>query len=158
MIELPKEIVSAFDSAASREWLETNGIGGYASSTIAGANTRRYHGLLVAATKPPLGRAVLLSRLDETLIVDGERFELSSNQYPGTVNPEGFRYLKNFRLEPFPIWTFEVQGIEIEKKIFMPHGQNTTVISWSVKRSKKRNLSLEVRPLIAFRDYHQHLS
>jgi predicted glycogen debranching enzyme len=154
MIELPKEIVSAFDTAASREWLETNGIGGYASSSIAGANTRRYHGLLVAATKPPLGRAVLLSKLDETVVVDGERFELSSNQYPGTVNPEGFQYLKNFRLDPFPIWTFEVQGVEIEKKIFTPHGQNTTVISWSVKRSKKRNLSLEVRPLIAFRDYH----
>jgi predicted glycogen debranching enzyme len=153
MIELSKEIVSDFASASSREWLETNGIGGYASSTIVGANTRRYHGLLVAATKPPLGRAVLLSKLDETLIVDGERFELSSNQYPGAINPQGFQYLKNFRLDPFPIWTFKVAGIEIEKKIFMPHGQNTTVVSWSVK-GRDRSPGLEVRPLIAFRDYH----
>jgi predicted glycogen debranching enzyme len=154
MIEFGKELVSDFDSASSREWLETNGIGGYASSTIAGANMRRYHGLIVAATKPPLGRAVLLSKLDENLIVDGERFELSSNQYPGTINPQGYQYLKAFRLDPFPIWTFEVDGVEVEKKIFMPHGQNTTVVLWSVKRGGKRRLNLEVRPLIAFRDYH----
>ena len=157
MIEIGKEIVGDFQAAASREWLETNGIGGYASGTVSGTNTRRYHGLLVAATRPPLGRAVLLSKLDETVVIDGERFELSTNQYPGTVNPEGFRFLKSFRLDPFPIWTFEVGDLKIEKKVFMPHGQNSTAMTWSAKDRKKsdrRKVALELRPLVAFRDYH----
>ena len=73
----------------TREWLETNGIGGFASSTETGMNTRRYHGLLVAATKPPVGRMVLLSKLEETLIAGGRRIELSSNRYPGAIYPRG---------------------------------------------------------------------
>jgi len=95
MIKLGKEIVSDFWAASSREWLETNGIGGYASGTVSGANTRRYHGLLVAATKPPLGRVVMLSKLEETVAIDGKRFELSANQYPGVVHPQGFIFLKS---------------------------------------------------------------
>src|SRR5438552_13605497 len=126
MIKLGKKIVADFDSATSREWLETNGIGGYASGTISGAHTRRYHGLLVATTRPPLGRMVLLSKFEETLIVDGEKFELSANKYPAAIHPRGYRYLTGFRLDPFPIWTSKVDGIEIEKKVFMLHGQNTT--------------------------------
>ena len=155
MIGLSSEVVSDLRSATSREWLETNGIGGYASGTISGAHTRRYHGLLVAATKPPLGRAVLLSKLEETLIVDGQRFELSTNQYPGSVNPKGYKYLTAFKLDPFPIWKYNAAGVDLEKKIFMPHGENTTVISWSAKRfDHEQFIELEVRPLIAFRDYH----
>src|ERR1043166_5696720 len=73
-----------------REWLETNGIGGFSSSTIIGLNTRRYHGLLTAATKPPVGRFVLLSKLEETLLVEGQRYELSANQYPHVIHPRGF--------------------------------------------------------------------
>jgi predicted glycogen debranching enzyme len=157
MIKLQENIVSNFAESASREWLETNGIGGYASGTVSGANTRRYHGLLVAATKPPLGRAVLLSKLEETVLIDGERFELSSNQYPGTVHPGGFRFLKSFRLDPFPIWTYLAGDVEIEKKLFMVHGENTGILSWAVKGRKKndtRDVSLEIRPLLAFRDHH----
>ena len=101
-------------NALSKEWLETNGLGGFASSTIIGLNTRRYHGLLVAATKPPVGRLVLLSKLEETLFIDGRPFDLSANRYPGVVHPQGFRYLKQFRLDPFPVFTYEVEGIEIE--------------------------------------------
>ncbi|MFL6468089.1 MAG: amylo-alpha-1,6-glucosidase [Pyrinomonadaceae bacterium] len=157
MIELPKDIVSDFKAATSREWLETNGIGGYASGTVSGVHTRRYHGLLVAATHPPLGRAVLLSKLEETVFIDGARFDLSANQYPEKIYPEGFQFLKRFRLDPFPVWTFDVDGIEIEKKVFMPYGANATSVTWSVKnriRSDKRAIGLEVRPLIAFRDHH----
>ena len=149
MIQLNKKIVSDFEASTSREWLETNGIGGYASGTISGANTRRYHGLLVAATRPPLGRMVLLSKFEETLIIDGEKIELSTNQYPETVHPEGFRYLTGFRLDPFPFWTFKVQGLEVEKKVFMPNGENTTVVSWTIKkrkRSDKRKVRSEERP------------
>ena len=97
MIELNQDICRDFSQATSREWLETNGIGGYASSTVAGANSRRYHGLLVAATNPPLGRMVLLSKFEETLVIGGERYELSTNQYPGAVHPDGYKYLTGFR-------------------------------------------------------------
>ena len=85
-------------------WLETNGLGGFASSTIIGLNTRRYHGLLVAATKAPVGRLVLLSKLEETLLIEGKRFDLSANRYPGVIHPQGFHYLKQFRLDPFPVY------------------------------------------------------
>src|ERR1700731_3107107 len=97
MIRFGRDVCDNLAEALPREWLETNGIGGFASSTIIGLNTRRYHGLLVAATKPPVGRLVLLSKLEETLVLDGERFELSSNQYSGAVHPQGYRYVESFR-------------------------------------------------------------
>ena len=94
MINFDSEICTDYEEASRREWLEANGIGGFASGTIAGANTRRYHGLLTAATRPPLGRVTMLSKFEETLFVDGVSFELSSNQYPSSIYPTGFRYLK----------------------------------------------------------------
>jgi predicted glycogen debranching enzyme len=155
MIELGQEDLNDFEKSASREWLETNGIGGYALSSISGANTRRYHGLLVAATKPPLGRTVLLSKLEETLLVGDEQFDLSTNQYPGTIHPQGFRHIKSFRLDPFPVWTCEAGGVILEKRVFMVHGENTIVCRWSkVSRTDAR---LIIRPLVAFRDHH-HLN
>jgi predicted glycogen debranching enzyme len=158
MIQFNKATCGNLDAALRREWLETNGLGGFASSTITGLNTRRYHGLLVAATKPPVGREVLLSKLEETLLIDGQSFDLSSNRYPGVVHPQGFRYLINFRLDPFPIFTYEVEGIMIEKTVFMVYGENTTVVQYELKSTKRpqppKSLRLEVRPLIAFRDYH----
>jgi len=113
MITFKADVCANFDAATQREWLETNGLGGYASSTLAAANTRRYHGLLVAAVRPPVARFVLLSKLEEVLIVSGNRYELSANQYPGVVQPQGFRYLKEFRLDPFPIFTFDIEGVEV---------------------------------------------
>jgi predicted glycogen debranching enzyme len=158
MIQFKHETYGDLDAALRREWLETNGIGGFASSTILGLNTRRYHGLLVAATKPPVGRFVLLSKLEETLFIDGHPFDLSANRYPGVVYPQGFRYLKQFRLDPFPVFTYEVEGIEIEKSVFMIHGENSTAIHYELKKNNgpesPRDLRLELRPLIAFRDYH----
>src|ERR1700758_2025868 len=115
MIQFGRETCADLDVALGKEWLETNGIGGFASSTIVGLNTRRYHGLLVAATMPPVGGFVLLSKLEETLFIGEQAFELSANRYPGTVHPQGFRYLRQFRLDPFPIFTYQVDGIEIEK-------------------------------------------
>jgi predicted glycogen debranching enzyme len=158
MIQFERETWNDLEAALRREWLETNGLGGFASSTIIGLNTRRYHGLLVAATKPPVGRLVLLSKLEETLFIDGRRFDLSANRYPGVVHPQGFRYLKEFRLEPFPVFTYEVEGIEIEKCVFMIHAENSTVIHYQLRKNNRpdvpKNFRLEIRPLIAFRDYH----
>src|SRR5689334_6432286 len=92
-----------FNTSGNLEWLETNGLGGYASSTVSGAHSRRYHGLLVAATHPAVGRMVVVSKLDETIVVGEKRFELSSNQYPGAVHPQGFNYLQSFERYVFPV-------------------------------------------------------
>ncbi|HEV7701242.1 MAG TPA: amylo-alpha-1,6-glucosidase [Pyrinomonadaceae bacterium] len=152
-MRLDADIASDFTAASTREWLETNGIGGYASGTVAGLHTRRYHGLLVAATRPPLGRLVLLSKFEEKLIIDGRQYELSANRYPGVVSPTGFQYLVKFRLDPFPIWTYQIHGLRLEKSIFMVHGENTTVCRWSLL-DPTPDVWLEVRPLIASRDHH----
>jgi predicted glycogen debranching enzyme len=158
MIQFEREAWSDLEVALRREWLETNGLGGFASSTIVGLNTRRYHGLLVAATKPPVGRLVLLSKLEETLWIDGKRFDLSANRYPGVIHPQGFHYLKQFRLDPFPVFTYEVEGIEMEKSVFMIHGDNSAVIHYELRKNNRpqvpKHMRLEIRPLIAFRDYH----
>jgi predicted glycogen debranching enzyme len=154
MIHFGPDICSNFDAGLEREWLETNGIGGFASSTINGCNTRRYHGLLVAAIEPPVGRHVLLSRLEETLLINGEAFDLGTNRYAGVVHPRGFQYLQNFRLAPFPTFTFRMNGVEIERSVFMVQGENTTVIEYRIANADDRKLELQIRPLIAFRDYH----
>ena len=159
MIRLGPDACGNLDEALRREWLETNGLGGFASSTIVGLNTRRYHGLLVAATQPSGVRYVLLSKLEETLLLDGSAFDFSANRYPSAVHPQGFRYLKQFRLDPFPIFTYEIEGVEIEKTVFMLQGENSTIVRYQLwnqsgfTRSYQK-IELELRPLIAFRDYH----
>src|SRR3712207_163660 len=103
------------DGMIAREWLATNGIGGYAPSTIPGLNTRKYHGLLVAAMAPPVRRMVLLSHVDETLVSDGWPHALSTNEYPGTFHPEGYRSLAAFSPEPFPRWAFQGENWTLQK-------------------------------------------
>lgn len=115
MIGVDENVCRNLESALRREWLETSGIGGFASSTINGCNTREYHGLLIAATRPPVGRFVLLSRFEETLMVNGRTYELGTNRYAAVVRPQGFQFLTQFRLDPFPMSTFGVDGVEIEK-------------------------------------------
>jgi predicted glycogen debranching enzyme len=135
----------------SREWLVTNGIGGFASSTVIGCNTRRYHALLCAATRPPLGRMVLVNKADETLTVGARSFDLGSNQYPGTIHPTGFQYLREFHLDPLPRWIYEVPGATLERTLWMPHGQNRTVVRY---RLLKGSAVLAARPFVTGRDYH----
>jgi predicted glycogen debranching enzyme len=157
VIDFGEDICRNLKEATAHEWLETNGLGGFASSTVAGLNTRRCHGLLVAATRPPVGRSVLLSKLEETLVVAGRRYELSANQYPGVVHPQGHQFLSRFRLAPFPVFTYRVENFELEKSVVMLHGENTTCVTYSLRRaaeSDETDVQLEVRPLIAFRDYH----
>ncbi len=96
---------------------------------------------------------VLLSKLEETLVLCGRRFDLSANRYPGVVQPQGYVYLKEFRLDPFPIFVYQVEALEIEKRVFMVNGENTTVIEYAV-RGACAECTLELHPLIAFRDYH----
>lgn len=136
------------------EWLETNGLGGWAGSTIIGCNTRRYHGLLVAATKPPTERIVLLSKLDETILANDKRFELGTNLYNNdVVHPNGYQYLSLFTKELFPEWFYDVNEIQLKKTITMIHGENTTLVLYEVIKSQQA-FTLELLPLIAARGYH----
>jgi predicted glycogen debranching enzyme len=153
MISFNKDNCGNFEKSSRLEWLETNGIGGFASGTVSGSNTRRYHGVLTAATRPPLGRVTMVSKLEETLILDGQKFEISANKYPGGIFPKGFEHLLEFRLDPFPMWVFQVGEKRLEKRLFMPHGMNSTVCRWSLSGSFNEAF-LEVRPLISFVDYH----
>jgi predicted glycogen debranching enzyme len=154
MMCLAESICGDLTEAARREWLETNGLGGFASSTIVGLNTRRYHGLLVAALHPPVRRFVLLSKLEETLIVDGRRYELSTNRYPGVVYPEGYRRQIEFRLDPYPIFTYAIEDVIVEKHVFLVYGTQAVVVQYSLSAPADREARLDVRPLVAFRDYH----
>lgn len=143
----------------SREWLETNGLGGYASGTVGGTRTRRYHGLLIAATRPPVSRSLLLAKVEEVLVVGEAAYALSANRYPNTVYPLGYQYLVGFRLDPYPVWTYEAGGVRLEKSVFMLHGENTTCVRYQVVSveggAPSDPVRLEIRPLVAFRDHHQ---
>lgn len=137
--------------ALGREWLETNGLGGFACSTIIGANVRRHNGWLVAALTPPLDRYVLLSKFEDRVTVNGQDFHLSTNLYPGTVFPHGFNIQTEFRLRPWPTFRYLSHDFSIERSICLIHGENTVVVSY-------RNLSaggaveLKLHPLLAFRE------
>lgn len=153
MSAFKKDELKDYAFASNLEWLETNGLGGYSSSSVAGSNTRRYHGVLVAATTPPVGRLVVLSKLEETLVVKDQRFELSANQYPGAVHPKGFQYLKSFTRDLFPEFVYEAGGVEMKKTISAIHGENTVVITYEVLQSKGKFV-LELMPLASCKDYH----
>ena len=155
MISFDKSVCTDLQAGLSREWLETNGLGGFACGTINGANTRRYHGLLTAALNPPGGRVLLLSKLEETLVIGSRRIDLSTNEYGGAIHPEGYLLLSNFRLDPFPRWTFEVEGVCLEKSVFMLQGSNTVQVEYKLLQAPEGiEPVLELRPLVAFRACH----
>lgn len=160
MISFDKSVCTDLQAGLGREWLETNGLGGFACGTIVGVHTRRYHGLLTAALNPPGGRMLLLSKLEETLVLGDSRIGLSTNEYAtneyaGAIHPEGYLLVSSFRLDPFPIWTFEVEGARLEKSVFMPQGSNTVQVEYKLLQAPPgAKILLEVCPLVAFRDYH----
>src|SRR4030095_8232502 len=144
-----------YSKSSHLEWLETNGLGSFASSTMSGANTRRYHGLLVASLHPPVDRFVTLSKLEETVLVGKQYFELSANQFPDTVSPKGHYLIQEFRLNPFPLWIYNVNGLLLEKTVCMLPGENTTVVlDRLLKPEEDRFAVLALPPFVAFRDYH----
>jgi predicted glycogen debranching enzyme len=154
-IEFGREVCGDLSESEKREWLVTNGIGGFASGTVAGMPTRRYHGLLVAALKPPLGRTLLVSHLEETIESDGHQYELSTCRWRGgAVSPQGFRQIESFRLEgSTPVWTFACGDALIEKRIWMEHGANTTFVTYKLARGS-RTVRIECKALVNYRDYH----
>jgi predicted glycogen debranching enzyme len=152
-IDLDREILGDLERASRLEWLETNGKGGFASSSVIGANTRRYHSLLTAALTPPVRRHVLLSRIEEVVEPEGHAVDLATNFYPGVVHPHGFRNLHGFRLDPFPIFTYWIGDRGLEKAVFLVDGEDTVVVRYTLFAGP--GCFLQVRPFIAFRDYHR---
>ncbi len=140
------------NNTLSAEWIVTNGIGGYASSTVSGANTRRYHGLLVAALNPPVERKVMVSKVEETIVTDDGNFELGSNFYPGVIHPEGYKTIESFERNPLPRTVFYKRGHRLSKTIFMVQGSNTTVVEYENAGTGKTKLQLT--PMFLYRDYH----
>src|SRR5437763_13657948 len=131
MISFDEAACRDLASAMRREWLETNGLGGYASATIMGTNTRRYHGLLVAATRPPTERSVMLAKIEDKLIINGQHCELATNYYEhDTIHPNGYLSLAGFRLAPFPVATYRVGDHTLARTVFMVQDENTTVIRY----------------------------
>jgi predicted glycogen debranching enzyme len=154
VINFGRDICGNYESSSAREWLVTNGIGGYASGTVAGALTRRYHGLLVAALKPPLDRKLLVTGLDETAHYDGESFELFTNRWVSTVDPHGYRLIENFYLDgTMPVWNFAFADALLEKRIWMQQGANTTFVRFTLTRSL-HPVQLTLKSLVNYRDYH----
>lgn len=146
------------ENALGREWLVTNGLGGFASGTVALANTRRYHGLLVASFKPPVDRLVLVSKVDLEVEYRGVRYALTTNEYAdGTLAPRGFEHLVSFRLDgQVPVWTFGLADALIELRIYATQGENTSYLRVRVLAATAP-LELTLTPLCAYRDYHAHL-
>ncbi|HEX2035450.1 MAG TPA: amylo-alpha-1,6-glucosidase [Chloroflexota bacterium] len=148
-----------WERALEQEWLVTDGRGGYASGTVVGPHTRRYHGLLVAPLQPPLGRTVLLSKLEETLEIGSQEYHLSANEFhDGTVHPRGERYLRDFRLvQGVPRWRYAAGGTELVKQVWMEHGHTTTFIAYTLAAGgsgANGAIRLSLIPLCNYRDFH----
>jgi predicted glycogen debranching enzyme len=150
-----REICGDLSLAESREWLCTNGIGDFASGTVPGVLTRRYHGLLVAALKPPLGRALLVAKVDEQIAYAGLTRPLFANRWAdGTVDPSGHADLQEFRLDgTTPVWTYACADAVLEKRIFMEPGANTTHVRYRLIRAAGP-MDVKIKTLVNYRDYH----
>ncbi|MGI8424270.1 MAG: glycogen debranching enzyme N-terminal domain-containing protein, partial [Chloroflexota bacterium] len=153
---LEREDGFSLDEALTHEWLVTDGLGGYASGTVLGPNTRRYHGLFVAPLAPPLGRHVLLAKLEETLVLDGAEYQLSANEFEdGTIAPRGFDHLADFRLDDGnPVWRYETGPVTLEKRVWMEHGHSATCVSYRLEAPAGTQATLRLVPLCSFRDFH----
>ena len=154
-IQFGREICGDLAAAESREWLVTNGIGGYASGTIAGSQTRRYHGLLVAALQPPMGRTQLVSAIDEIAHYAEADFSLATHRWAsGAVDPKGFLLLEDFHREgSTPVWTYALADALLERRVCMRQGENTTYIQYTLLRGGGP-LELEMKALVNYRDFH----
>ena len=155
MLDFGRDLCGDPRFSTEREWLVTNGLGGYASGTVAGVPTRRYHGLLIAALRPPLGRTLLLTKLDEVATYDGRAYALFANCWrDGRLEPQGYYHLERFHLEgTTPVWTFACADALLEKRVWMQHGANTTYIRYDQIRDSGP-LGLSIKAIVNHRDHH----
>ncbi|MEO5960592.1 MAG: glycogen debranching enzyme N-terminal domain-containing protein, partial [Opitutaceae bacterium] len=139
----------------TREWLETDGLGGFASGTVEGQRTRRYHALLLTSQHGPAGRQVLVNGFDATVETPAGSFALSSQHYaPGVTAPDGAQRIEDFSTEPWPKWIYRLgDGTLVSQEIFVPKGLQATVVVWRLL-TVKAGVALRVRPFLSGRDYH----
>ena len=147
---IPESVCRNFDRSSRLEWLDTNHTGAFAMGTVAGVNTRRYHGLLIASGAPPADRFSVLPRVEETVEAGGKTFQFATVQYPGTVHPRGFELLEGFRIAPFPSWRYRLDNNILQKTVCVLNGQQSVLIRYE----SDDNCTLRVRLFLAYRDYH----
>jgi predicted glycogen debranching enzyme len=154
-VQFGREICGDLAAAESREWLVTNGIGGFASGTVANSSTRRYHGLLIAALQPPAGRTQLVAAMDEIVRYSGADFALATHRWAsGDVEPKGFLNLESFHLEGTkPVWAYALADALVEKRVWMRQGENTTYIQYTLVRGSGA-IEMELKALVNYRDFH----
>jgi predicted glycogen debranching enzyme len=154
-VRFGREICGDFAAAESREWLVTNGIGGYASGTVSESHTRRYHGLLVAALQPPVGRMQLVSHFDELVRYAGADFSLATHRWAsGAIDPKGYLLIEEFHLEGAkPVWTYALADALLEKRVWMRQGENTTYIQYTLVRGNGP-IEMELKAFVNYRDFH----
>jgi len=154
-LTLGRQICGNWEGAAGYEWLVTNGLGGYACGTVALANTRRYHGFLMASLAPPVQRTLLVAKFDLSVEYLGSKSDLTANEFAGgTVSPQGYVYLESFAvLDGIPTWRYGVADALLELQIFMAQGANTSYLRLELIRSSSP-MSVALKPYVAYRDYH----
>ena len=151
LVSFGREVCGDLEAGLRREWLVTNGLGGYAAGTLAGPNTRRYHGLLVAALAPPVERTVLVGAAVEWAEYGGARYPLFAFEYAdGTIDQQGFVHCEAFALEgALPVWHYALADALLEKRVWMPYGANTTYMRYRLVRASAP-LALAITPLLVF--------
>jgi predicted glycogen debranching enzyme len=157
LIEFGREVCGVLDVAEQREWLVTNGLGGYASGTVSGNLTRRYHGLLVAALNPPVGRTQLVANVQETVRYDNTEYATDTNRWAGgAVEPRGYLNIESFRLDgTIPVWRFACADALVEKRIWMQAGENTTYVRYTGLRGNGP-IALTCKAFVNYRDFHSN--
>ena len=140
------------ENGLTKEWIITNGLGGFSSSTILGANTRKYHGLLIAPLTPPSRRFLILSKLDEALEIEGKKYDFYTNVTSNYIS-HGYQYQTEFRKEYVPIFTYKIEDVMITKVICMEYGKNTVGVYYKIKNGNKKS-KLTLAPVVNFRDFH----
>ena len=149
MISYSQKQLRDISISSSKEWLLTDGEGGFACSTVSFMNTRRQHSLLTISMSPPLKRLSLLSKVDEEVIIDGKSYFLGTNNYPGTIFPEGYKLLSKFTFDYFPQVTFDLDGCQLTKKVLMPKRSNSVFLHYD--NNSKKEITLRLLPLLSFR-------
>jgi len=148
-------LLSDFDRAIQLEWIVTNGLGGYASSTVLNINTRKYHGLLITAFNPPVDRHILLSKMDEEILIGNDNFPLGSNEFRDVIYPDGYKRLRSFALKPFPVFNYRVSEFYLRKEIFMPYLKSMVIIRYDVLNNLEDAAFLNLYPLTNMRHFYE---
>ena len=149
-----KNLVS-LEENLQKEWLLTNGIGGYAASTILGINTRKYHGLLISALNPPGNRTVHLERIDEDVTINNQTYRFGANEFKDIIYPKGFKLLKEFSINPFPTFVYSNSVVEIKKNIAMPTKKNAIILLYNITNKSSKMAKIKLFPLVNSRNFHK---